>query len=171
MTNFEETINTWITSLSNLDLNALTTKSSAASWSMGQLYQHLINDTNFYIEQVKACLTSNENSDEEAAPFAKQLFQNNAFPDMQIEGAASNALIPQPASKEKLLAELGMIKLELNHLLIKVRQSEYNGKTQHPGLGYFNAEEWLQFTDIHFRHHLKQKNKIEAFLQAMSFTK
>ena len=27
------------------------------------------------------------------------------------------------------------------------------GKTKHPGLNYFTAKEWLQFAEMHLRHH------------------
>jgi hypothetical protein len=46
-----------------------------------------------------------------------------------------------------------------------ITQSPYKGKTKHPGLHYFNADEWLQFADMHFRHHVKQKKKIDDFLR------
>jgi hypothetical protein len=48
---------------------------------------------------------------------------------------------------------------------IKITESPFGGKTKHPGLGYFSAHEWLQFADMHFRHHLRQKKRIDDFLE------
>jgi hypothetical protein len=39
------------------------------------------------------------------------------------------------------------------------------GKTKHPGSNYFTAKEWLQFAEIHLRHHLKQKKRIDDFFE------
>jgi hypothetical protein len=38
----------------------LCAKPSAAAWSLEQLYMHLISDTNFYIEQIKICVSAND---------------------------------------------------------------------------------------------------------------
>jgi hypothetical protein len=42
------------------------------------------------------------------------------------------------------------------------------GKTRHPGLLYFSAPEWLQFAEMHLRHHFLQKQRIDAFLSQES---
>ncbi|MCZ4224309.1 DinB family protein [Pedobacter rhodius] len=36
-----------------------------------------------------------------------------------------------------------------------------HSKTKHPRLGYLNAKQWLRFTEIHLKHHLKQLFRIE----------
>ncbi|MEJ7682628.1 MAG: hypothetical protein WKG06_33180 [Segetibacter sp.] len=55
-------------------------KPSPNSWSLGQVYMHLIDDTNYYIEQIKICVSTNDNVIEEASPGAKTMFLNNDFP-------------------------------------------------------------------------------------------
>jgi len=44
-------------------------------------------------------------------------------------------------------------------------KSSFHGKSKHPGLGFFSASEWFQFAEMHLRHHLKQKERIDRFLQ------
>lgn len=34
-------------------------------------------------------------------------------------------------------------------------------KIEHPRLGYLNAKQWLRFIEIHFKHHLKQVERID----------
>lgn len=41
-----------------------------------------------------------------------------------------------------------------------------NSKTKHPRLGFLNAKQWLRFTEIHLKHHLKQLERIEKSFQA-----
>ncbi|MES2372037.1 MAG: DinB family protein [Bacteroidota bacterium] len=159
-------INTWISELAHCSLERLRIK-PPGSWSLGQVYMHLVADTSFYIEQAKACLNSSDHLTEEASPIAQIMFSNNDFPDEIIEGAPSNAYIPQPESKEQLIKELLNLKEEINRVGVLISQTTVSGKTKHPGLGYFSAEEWLQFAGMHFRHHLRQKKRIDAFLKVM----
>ena len=161
---FNRTIDTWINELEKYDLNQLLIKPSPNSWSLGQVYIHLITDTKFYADQIRICISNNNNVDEEASPFAKTMFLNNQFPDQMIEGAPSNSSLPQPDSKLQLLRSLMNLKGEMNEVGKLITQSIFKGKTKHPGLNYFNATEWLQLTEMHFRHHLRQKKRIDDFL-------
>jgi hypothetical protein len=136
------------------------------SWSIGQLYQHLIADTRYFIKQMQVCTQSDNNRLEEASPAAKKMLLNNDFPDLQIAGSPRNAFIRQPGSTAALQQELEMIKTEIDAVYRQIMESKCQGKAAHPALGYFNALEWLQFTEMHFRHHLRQKKRINAFLQA-----
>ena len=162
---FNAAVDHWIMALQKYNFSQLCSKPSENSWSAGQLYQHLLDDTHYYIEQIKICTNTDEHANEEAADFAKQLFLNNAFPDVRIEGAPGNALIPQPGSKEALMNAMQQLKDEMNRA-VQLLPAGSRGKTKHPGLGYFSASEWLQFAIIHLRHHLKQKKRIDDFLQA-----
>lgn len=166
---YNHAIDTWIKGLEQYDFTQLSTKPSPVSWSLGQLYMHLIADTNFYIEQIKICVSTNDNANEEASLNAKAMFLNNDFPDEVIKGAPSNSLIPQPGSKEQLMTSLKNAKDEMNKMAILIAHSEFKGKTKHPGLNYFSANEWLQFAAMHFRHHLRQKKKIDEFLKTNGY--
>jgi hypothetical protein len=164
---FNQTIDFWIGALDRYDFTTLCAKQSSGSWSIGQMYLHLIADTNFYIDQIKRCLLNNDYATEEASENGKAMLQQNEFPDVALEGSPDNALIPQPDSKDQLLLDLKNIKAEMNDLAVMITQSPIKGKTKHPGLMYFSAQEWLQFADMHFRHHLKQKKRIDHFLESI----
>ena len=159
------TIDGWINGLQQYSYAALCAQPSPGSWSAGQVYMHLISDTGYYTEQVKICLSANDNATEEASAFTKTIFMNNDFPDERIEGPPSNAGIPQPYSKEQLFTGLQHIKDEMTTLAIQIETGAYRGKTKHPGLGYFSAAEWLRFAVIHFRHHTRQQKRISNFLK------
>lgn len=158
------TIDTWIRELDQYNFTRLCTKPAPNSWSLGQLYIHLIEDTNYYLEQIKICVSADDHATEEAAPAAKTMFHNNDFPDEAIEGAPANAYIPQPDNKEQLMGRLLNLKEAIQQAGKLISTSSYKGKTKHPGLGYFNANEWLQFAEMHFRHHRRQKKRIDDFL-------
>jgi hypothetical protein len=161
---FNHTSDAYIIALERYTFAQLCARPSPTSWSLGQMYLHLIADTRFYLEQIKICISNNEHDTEQASPHAKTMFARNEFPDGFIEGAPDNARIPQPESKEQLRNELLSVKSEMNAAAALISDSPFTGKTKHPGLHYFNASEWLQFADMHFRHHLRQKKRIDDFL-------
>jgi hypothetical protein len=167
--NFNHTINTWITALQQYNFSQLCIQPAAKNWSLGQLYIHLTDDANYYIEQIKICVSSNDNAMEEMSAFVKTIFLNNDFPDEQIEGAPAHAFIPQPGNKDELVNSLIILKNEMNEAAVLILESPFRGKTKHPGLGWFNAAEWLQFAEMHFRHHLRQKKRIDDFLKMNRF--
>ena len=160
------TIDIWKESLIYYTDEALRRQPLTGSWSIGQLYLHLITDTLFFIKQINLCLTNNDNVNEEATETGKIMLRENEFPDMKLEGDPSNAHIPQPSGSEELMTRLVYVQQRLNELYLQYQSTKYFGKSKHPGLGYFSAGQWFQFADMHFRHHFRQKKRIDAFLQA-----
>ncbi len=158
-------IDVWIKELENYSFVQLCIKPSPTAWSLGQLYGHLMEDTHFYLAQATLAASTDEHAFEEASPTAKGMFLRNTFPDEIIEGAPANALIPQPDSGQQLMNGLLNLKEKMRQVYELVSTSPYKGKTKHPGLGYFSAEEWLRFADMHFRHHLRQKQRIDRFIK------
>ncbi len=116
-------------------------------------------------KQIEICISSNDHATEEASTDAKAMFFNNSLPNVDLEGSPDNAKIPQPANKDQLINGLLNLKSEMNELSILIPRTSYKGKTRHPGLNYFNANEWLQLAEMHFRHHLRQKKNIDNFLK------
>ena len=165
---FDRTLDNWIQGLEQYDFNQLCVKASPSSWSIGQVFMHLIENTNYYIEQIRICVSTNDHENEEASPHGRNMFYNNEFPDEILEGPSENSRTPQPESKEDLMRSLLKLREEMKVIEGLLSQSTYRGKTKHPGLNYFNAKEWLQFADMHFRHHLRQKKRIDAFLKLSS---
>lgn len=164
---FNQTLDIWINALEQKTFTQICAKPAPDSWSLGQLYMHLIEATNHYLKQINICLTTHDNLTKEMSPEAKILFQKNEFPDEIIEGPPSNADTPQPDSIAALMHELLQLKEDINRVEILISKSPVQGKTKHPGLHYFNANEWFQFAEMHFRHHLRQKKRIEAFLNSV----
>lgn len=168
MTNtLERTIICWLQELEHYSNEQLLLKPSAAAWSMGQLYMHLIISTDYFIDQAIICAETNQHSDEISSPAAKTMFQNNAFPDLIIEGPESNNHTPQPGTKEQIVNELNQLNEKIKKAMAIITTSSNKGKTKHPGLQYFNAAEWIQFAEMHLRHHMRQKERLDAFLSSV----
>ena len=126
-----DTIIQWRKELENYSLEQLCIKPSPTAWSLGQLYRHLIEDTYFYLEQATIAATTEEHRFEETSPAAKVLFLENGFPDEQIEGAPSNAFIPQPKSKQQLMNDLMDLKDAIRNVGLMISESTHQGKSNH----------------------------------------
>ncbi|HEY8935886.1 MAG TPA: DinB family protein, partial [Cyclobacteriaceae bacterium] len=85
--NFNHTIDHWIKELERYTFIQLCAKPSPTSWSLGQMYRHLIDDANFYVEQIKMCVVNNDHANEEATAHGKAMLYNNDFPNEVIEGS------------------------------------------------------------------------------------
>ncbi|ACT92728.1 DinB family protein [Dyadobacter fermentans] len=162
---YHHTIDIWIKSLEPYDIARLLAQPAPGAWSLGQVYVHMLDETEFYFSQIKTCLASNDYAMEDCTSEAKAMLRNRAFPDMIIEGPPSNAYVRQPTSKELLIDRLLALKMIVDETAQLIATSLFHGKTRHPGLHYLSAEEWFAFSEMHFRHHLRQKERIEAFLE------
>jgi hypothetical protein len=160
---FISTIDQWLEELDRYDFARLLKKPQPDKWSLGQVYMHLIDTTEFFLSQVEACLQTNDHSEDNMTEVAKAMFANDEFPDKMIEGPPSNAATPQPASKNEIIEGLENLKEKIRQLNQSKRT--FAGKTKHPGHQYFNADEWLQYAHMHFRHHERQRGRIEKFLE------
>jgi hypothetical protein len=163
---FNHTISFWLTALNHYTFAQLLLKPSPTSWSLGQLYMHLIENTDWFFDQCKTCMSCNDNHDKKASTAGKKMLLNNEFPDIQMEGPPDNDFTPQPKSKKAIYNDLIRQKDEVATLARLIRTASFKGKTQHPGLQYFNASEWFQFAEMHLRHHLRQKKRIDEFLKS-----
>jgi hypothetical protein len=163
---FNETIEKWIAWLDDYTLEMLYQTPQAGSWSLGQVYIHIIDDTRYFAGQMGDSLPGNANGEKEMHEDAKVMFRNNEFPDALLTGPSTNAHIRQPESKHELWQNLVSIKDEVNKLFSGFNAEKAKGKTRHPGLLFFNALEWLQFAEMHMRHHFRQKKRIDEALFA-----
>ena len=160
---FDETADKWISCLDNYSLPMLHQQPANGSWSLGQVYTHIISDTRFFIGQMKLALADTENYDKQMRNDAVEILNNNDFPDIQISNPSASQP-PQPLDKNEILAGLTAIKQDMYELCLANNLDESKGKSLHPGLLYFNALEWLRLAEIHMRHHFRQKKRIDAAL-------
>jgi hypothetical protein len=164
---FEKTLELWKDELTKYDFQTLLKKPNLESWSMGQVYIHLINSTlNFHLQQVKSCL-ENQESSEKPKNFRGFMTYNvlGCFPPIKIEVPPTEFYTPkQPENKEQIIIGLDRVKEEMNSTLPKL-EIKKQGKTTHPGFAYLNGNEWYRLIEMHFRHHLRQKARIDEYLK------
>ena len=150
--------------------NQFKNKPSEKEWSIGQLYDHLINGTYAYhLKQIENCLHQKGGSETGEKKFkGKMLFFLKSFPNIRIKGISTALYEPeQPDSPVKVKDDLYKF-IKAMHQAAKnidaLSPSKY--KVLHPSLGMLTAEEWYMLIEMHFRHHLKQKSRLDEIVRS-----
>jgi hypothetical protein len=160
----------WESELEKYSDEQFAMKPSAESWSIGQVYEHLVMGAlNYHIKQIEQCLINDENQREKKTFLGKLIFLLHAFPPVRIKVPPSPTYTPkQPENKERIKAGLRLLKKKLQDLSGEMEHAVHSGKTKHRALGYLDAKEWYRLIVMHFRHHMRQKKRIDLFLKGKS---
>lgn len=160
-------INYWIAEFKNHDWEKVIEKPSENEWSLGQVGIHLwMASKGFFFKNAEKCLNKEGAEKGKKKKFAAHLiFTFRTLPPVKYEMPKQVAVVPkQPESLEQLIGKLEETKKMAADYIKRIPQSDPALKTKHPFLGWLNTAEWIQLCNIHFRHHLRQKKRIEKQL-------
>jgi hypothetical protein len=164
--NFVRTIGIWENALDEYSDVLFALKPGEESWSVGQVCQHLIGSTKRIFLVIDKCLIGDNNVQEQKTEAGEKAFATNILSEVKVKLPISiQATPPQPESRKTVKNEFWELKLNFEKIAGTIGESNAKGKEKHPVLGYLNAVEWLQTAEMHFRHHLKQKESIDSFLR------
>lgn len=161
----DEIIDYWIAEVQRYSLEQLNAKPSETSWSIGQVGIHLwMSAKGFFFKNAERCLNHEKTEQGKRKNLAGYLvFLFGTMPSVKVKMPTQVAVEPRaPESKEYLINKLLEVKQLAHQYIDRIAQSDNSLRTKHPFLGWLNTAEWVQLCNIHFRHHLKQKRRIEA---------
>jgi hypothetical protein len=147
--------------------NQFKRKTAASSWTIGQLYHHLIQGTyDNHIKAIKDCL-GHKNGTTMGGKSLRGifLFTMGNYPSVKIKGKPDYvpAQIESPAKAKDMM--FGFLK-EMQRLSVEIdKRGNDKYKVKHPKLGRLTAKEWYQLIAMHQKHHLDQKNRIDKILR------
>lgn len=160
-------INHWQKELENYNDEQFLRKPNEDAWSIGQVYAHLLNAAkNLQIKNINLCAEGKGEEVKGGKTIPGKLsFLLGMFPPVRIKVPASAEYTPkQPAGKEEVFSQFGELKTLIENIVHVVEKSSASIKTKHPALGYLNAYEWFRIMEMHLKHHLRQKNRLNKFL-------
>ena len=163
----EELIEIWLENLNKYTDEQFLRKPNEESWSVGQVYEHLIRATEFlHFGQIKQCLQMNDTKAAgEKNIKGKIAYTLGMFLPVKIKVPPTPTYTPpQPKSKKDIEERMKNLLPSLKGFLLLLENANPNNKTAHPGLGFLNAYEWYQIIEMHFHHHLRQKSRLDNFL-------
>jgi hypothetical protein len=71
---------------------------------------------------------------------------------------------PQPKSREAVRESYANLQTAMSETATAIENATVKGKSEHPAFGFVSAAEWFQMIEMHFRHHLRQKGRLDKFL-------
>ena len=152
----------WLKELDYYGKNQFKKKLTDKSWSIGQIYDHLlIYSQEIHIKNIQECLSNkdlNVNEGKTIKGFFFFLFGGY----LPFKYKSNPYLEPQqPLSTEKVKDDFYRF-LKLIYKVAKdIDYKKPSSKVKHPTLGYLTAYEWFCLIEMHFKHHLIQKGKID----------
>jgi len=163
---FEKTARLWLVSLNDYTEEQFA-RQPEGQWSIGQVYFHLVVGTErFHLRACQKCLEHRAEIVEGGKTLpGKIVFLLGSFPPAKIRVPPSDDYTPkQPQSRAEMRE--GLLKLieTMRTLAPQIDHASPVQKWKHPALGMLNAEEWYRLIEIHFRHHLRQKKRLDKFL-------
>lgn len=167
LSQFEKTAEIWLDSINQYSEEQFAKKPDTDSWSIGQVYNHLIVGTRLYhLQQIALCLESKQTDGNAVKTLpGKLMFFIGSFPPMRIKVPPSITYTPaQPPNIEAMRSGLEKLILIMRGTERKLSAASEVSKTEHPAIGSLNAREWFQLIEMHFRHHLRQKKRLDRFL-------
>lgn len=168
---FEATVERYVMELDSLGLEQLRSKPDKETWSIGQMYVHLIQSAQYlHLQNVDQCLASGEETwmpMGQKTERGKAVFESGSFPPIPIRVPASLEYTPcQPENKEQLLVGLRSVVERMKRTESGLIQASEEHKMVHPGFGPLHAQEWFLLIEMHYRHHLLQLARLQEFLQS-----
>ncbi|AGA56362.1 MULTISPECIES: DinB family protein [Paenibacillaceae] len=180
LSRFEETVNGYIRDLEGTSMDQLLWKPAEDEWSLGQMYMHLIRSARFmHLRNVALCLDPNGSPEVTQAGKTEQgekVFKMGSFPPIRIRVAPSPQYTPpQPESKEQIvdgLRDALRRMAEIEPAVTAAFEPDHPVRSEsgkaiarhtvlHPQFGGLNALEWFRLAEMHYRHHLRQKSRLD----------
>lgn len=163
---FEETATHYIHELDQFSLDQLKQKQSDNEWSIGQMFQHLISSAlHMQLRNLEQCLMS---SQEPQVPqvvkteVGAAVFMQGSFPPIRIQVPPTPQYTPaQPESKEQLIQGLHTVIQRMKEIEPTLVEATKHKTVPFGGLC---AVEWFLLVEMHYRHHLRQLERLKKEL-------
>jgi hypothetical protein len=163
---FQDVLEKYRQLLTVYSIGQLRQKPDPHHWSLGQILLHLSAETFDYgFLQIDQCLSSNRNINGKKTAEGEDFYKRGGFEDVKIKSPTQM----QPAvhfTKRDLRSILSHAESKMKSYAEKISVASFQGKAEHPGLGYLDGAEWYFFITKHWVHHLRQVDRVEKFLMA-----
>lgn len=167
LTRFEAVLSTWENALDSYSESGFVRQPAPGAWSIGQVYIHLIGSAKrYHLRQIEACLSGDDHARAHKSFAGYLTYLLGGMLPVRIKVPPSPQYTPpQPESIEQVRNMIPALREQMAATAGLISQPHGKGKIAHPAFGFLNALEWFSLIGMHFRHHLRQKKRIDAFLR------
>lgn len=159
---FEAICDRWIAALDEYDEAKWRRSPAPGVWSMSQVHSHILDVAGLALGQLRKCQERTETKARKTLA-GHLVYLLGGLPPIRVKApAAINNAPPEPESKVAVRDALLSVKSQMHELAPHVHAAR--GAAKHPILGKLTAAEWFRFMEMHMRHHLRQKKRIDQML-------
>jgi hypothetical protein len=159
---FLATAGIWEKSIEDYDDLSWNAVPSFGGWTLAQVYRHVVDATRtFGFDKIEKCAERSDGRPSRTWP-GRLVFLLGSIPPVRARVPGDGTYAPEPISREDARLALADSKRRMVEIMPLVRAAR--GVATHPALGRLTAEEWYRFLEMHMRHHLRQKKRIDAAL-------
>lgn len=165
---FELTTNKWLNALSQYSEEEFNMKPSDNDWSLAEVYDHINQVSNECLTRAMACAKNKgQNGHSGFGPAIFSLM--GSFPPVKLKikkipVGLEKIYAPQKINKTEAEKQLNEIKLKMKYSIQQIKFAGNDNRIEHWAGGWFNAKQWYQNAEMHIRHHLRQKKRIDKFI-------
>ena len=166
---FKDTAFYYLRELDHFSMEQLKWKTSEDEWSIGQMYQHLINSALYmHLRNIESCIIMKDSLADVAEKTREgaEIFEHGGFPPIRIKVPPSPKYTPQqPESQEQLIHGLNIVIHRMEDTEPKLEKIPNEHVVLHPKFGALNAKEWFLLIEMHYRHHLLQLDRLKKHIE------
>ena len=167
---FNSRANDWLTELKNIDEDILHTKPNATSWSLAEVYDHVMRVARSYqIPNLKKSITEAAISKQKKNKYGYAVFNLGVRKNikMKMEEFPQPLVVdftPTKRDKNELIEDFTAFIKEVNNLETILAESSKSNKHYHPMFGDITTKEWFALIELHIWQHDKQKQSIKEYI-------
>lgn len=134
-------------------------------WSYSEVYSHIFDSSLLSLMAIQKCL--DKEGEIKPTPFVAKLilFFGMLPPGKKYKVPSRLADRVKKISTTAAHQFITDFELQLAKIYPQIANADLKFKVQHPRLSYLNAKQWLRFIEVHFKHHLKQLQRIQNSFQ------
>jgi len=140
----------------------------ADEWSLAQVYHHIATVTDQCLAYALQCAEGKaKNKPVAIGPAIFSMM--GSFPPVKIKvkkipGGVKHIYMPQNITKEQAVKGLEESIEKMEKARPAIQKASKSQRIEHWAGGWFNAAQWYHSAEMHIRHHLRQKKRIDKVL-------
>ena len=161
----------WLADLRLLDETVIQIKPDEKSWSLAELYDHVMRVARTYqIPNMERSMTEAAKKKKRKNKYGIAIFNLGLRKDVKIKmekfpKPLVDNFTPVKRNKSDLLNDFISFIEEVNGLKDILDKSSRKNKHYHPMFGDLNTKEWFSLIELHLWHHDKQRRSIKTALE------
>lgn len=163
---FETKAQEWLNFIEDLDEEMILKNPQPKSWSLSELYDHVIKvATTYQIPHALKATGKEREMRKGQNSFAFLLFDLNVLPRLNIRMEnfppdLVEKFTPEKQSKSGVITNFKEFVQLVGQTASQLKNATKDDKTYHPMFGTITAKKWFRLVEIHLRHHDKQRFRI-----------